>query len=53
MLRKAGLIAAALSVALSSTAMAAVSQAEADKLGNSLTPLGGEAAANADGSIPA
>lgn len=54
MFRKAGLIAAALTLAFSSTAtLAAVSQAEADKLGNSLTPLGGEMAANADGSIPA
>jgi len=54
MFRKAGLIAAAMTLALSSTtALAAVSQQEADKLGNSLTPLGGDASANADGSIPA
>lgn len=54
MLRKAGLIAAALTVALSSTTvLAKVSQEEANKLGNTLTPLGGNAAANADGSIPA
>ncbi len=33
-------------------AMAAVSAAEAAKLGAELTPLGGEKAANADGSIP-
>ncbi|GID03298.1 DUF1329 domain-containing protein [Pseudomonas sp. 008] len=33
--------------------MAAVSAAEADKLGKSLTPLGAEMAGNADGSIPA
>src|SRR5690606_20204219 len=33
--------------------MAAVSAEEAAKLGNSLTPLGGEMAGNADGSIPA
>ncbi|MCE9678859.1 DUF1329 domain-containing protein [Shewanella sp. AS1] len=36
-----------------SQAWAKVSQAEADKLGKSLMPLGGEMAANADGSIPA
>ena len=35
------------------TAHAAVSQAEADKLGTSLTPLGAEKAGNADGTIPA
>ena len=33
--------------------MAAVSAAEAAKLGAELTPLGGEKAGNADGSIPA
>ncbi|VVN26135.1 hypothetical protein PS862_05477 [Pseudomonas fluorescens] len=33
--------------------MAAVSPEEANKLGTSLTPLGGEKAGNADGSIPA
>jgi len=33
-------------------ATAAVSAAEADRLGRELTPLGGERAANADGSIP-
>lgn len=37
----------------SSSAMAAVSADEAAKLGNSLTPIGAEKAANADGSIPA
>lgn len=36
----------------SSIAQAAVTEAEAAKLGNELTPLGGERAANADGSIP-
>ena len=35
------------------TAHAAVSQAEADKLGTSLTPLGAEKAGNAAGTIPA
>lgn len=34
-------------------ALAKVSQQEADKLGKELTPLGGEKAANKDGSIPA
>ncbi|MCZ4328312.1 hypothetical protein O4H28_18720, partial [Brachybacterium paraconglomeratum] len=33
--------------------MAAVSEQEAAQLGTSLTPLGGEMAGNADGSIPA
>ncbi|MBU3022904.1 DUF1329 domain-containing protein [Aestuariibacter sp. A3R04] len=54
MFKKASIVAAALAVALSSGAvLAKVSQEEADKLGNTLTPLGGIAAANADGSIPA
>ncbi|MBI2510547.1 MAG: DUF1329 domain-containing protein [Opitutae bacterium] len=34
-------------------AQAALSQADADRLGADLTPLGGEKAGNADGSIPA
>ncbi|MCF7201889.1 DUF1329 domain-containing protein [Pseudomonas oligotrophica] len=38
---------------LAGSVMAAVSQDEAAKLGNSLTPLGAEKAGNADGSIPA
>ena len=38
---------------LGASAMAAVSAAEAAKLGAELTPLGGEKAGNADGSIPA
>ena len=38
---------------LAGSVMAAVSAEEAAKLGNSLTPLGGEMAGNADGSIPA
>ncbi|MBO3273767.1 DUF1329 domain-containing protein [Pseudomonas schmalbachii] len=37
---------------LASSVMAAVSPEEAAKLGTSLTPLGGEKAGNADGSIP-
>ncbi|SDI19679.1 DUF1329 domain-containing protein [Pseudomonas panipatensis] len=38
---------------LASSVLAAVSPDEAAKLGSSLTPLGGEKAGNADGSIPA
>ena len=38
---------------LATSVMAAVSAAEADKLGTSLTPMGAEKAGNADGSIPA
>jgi len=38
---------------LAANVMAAVSPEEANKLGTSLTPLGGEKAGNADGSIPA
>ncbi|MDH4656833.1 MULTISPECIES: DUF1329 domain-containing protein [unclassified Pseudomonas] len=38
---------------LASSVMAAVPQQEADKLGTSLTPLGAQKEANADGSIPA
>ena len=38
---------------LASSVMAAVSEQEAAQLGASLTPLGGEMAGNADGSIPA
>ncbi len=43
----------ALLVALSLPAAAEVSSAEAAKLGNELTPMGAEKAANADGTIPA
>ena len=35
------------------TAQAGISAADANRLGNDLTPLGGEKAGNADGSIPA
>ncbi len=53
MIKKLGLVAAALTIALSSqTALAKVSADEAAKLGDSLTPLGAEKAGNADGSIP-
>ncbi|HWV09148.1 MAG TPA: DUF1329 domain-containing protein, partial [Pseudomonas sp.] len=38
---------------LASSVMAAVPAAEVEKLGTSLTPLGGEKAGNAAGTIPA
>jgi hypothetical protein len=41
-----------LACGLSAASQAQVSQKEADKLRTTLTPLGGERAANADGSIP-
>ncbi|MBO3275671.1 DUF1329 domain-containing protein [Pseudomonas schmalbachii] len=47
------LLAASLVVAFAGTAQAAVSSAEAAKLGTSLTPIGADKAGNADGSIPA
>ncbi|BBO27778.1 hypothetical protein AltI4_21660 [Alteromonas sp. I4] len=54
MMKKIGFIAAALTVALSAAPVQAkVSSADAAKLGTELTPLGGEKAGNADGSIPA
>ncbi|QPG07061.1 DUF1329 domain-containing protein [Salinimonas marina] len=54
MMKKFTLIAAAVSLSVaSSCALAKISEQEANKLGNELTPLGGEKAANADGSIPA
>ena len=53
-MKKITLLTSALTFALASASSnAAVSSAEAAKLGNELTPLGGVAAANADGSIPA
>ncbi len=54
MIKKIGLIAASIAIVFSSTtSLAKVSDAEAAKLGNELTPLGGEKIGNADGSIPA
>ena len=47
------LIAGALFLTAASSAFAAVSPAEADELGKTLTPMGGEMAANAAGTIPA
>ncbi|GAB3017131.1 DUF1329 domain-containing protein [Bowmanella dokdonensis] len=53
-MKKLTLVALAISLGMSSlVAEAKVSEAEAAKLGNELTPLGGLKAANADGSIPA
>ena len=40
-------------LALTFGAQAAITQADVNRLGNDLTPLGGEKAGNADGSIPA
>ena len=54
MLMKHRLMSAAIALALSATgAQAAVSAADAAKLGSTLTPFGAEKAGNADGSIPA
>jgi hypothetical protein len=46
------LLALAVSVALAGQAMAAMPQAELDRLGKDLTPVGAEKAGNKDGSIP-
>ena len=48
-----GLFATGLLLCLSNAALAAVSAEEAAKLGSSLTPLGGDKAANAAGTITA
>ncbi|AXR06573.1 DUF1329 domain-containing protein [Salinimonas sediminis] len=53
-MKKITLIGAAVSLSVASgCAFAKISQQEADKLGNQLTPLGADKTANADGSIPA
>ncbi|QYJ76915.1 MULTISPECIES: DUF1329 domain-containing protein [Shewanella] len=53
-MKKLAILSAAVMFALSGgAAVAKVSEADAAKLGTSLTPMGGEMAANADGSIPA
>ena len=53
-MKKLTLLSAAVIVALTApSAFAKVSEAQAAKLGTELTPLGGEKAGNADGSIPA
>ena len=54
MIKKFALLASAMTLAFGSACLQAkVSEADAAKLGNELTPLGGVKAANADGSIPA
>lgn len=53
-MKKLALVASAITLAFGiNVANAKVSDADAAKLGTELTPLGGEKAANADGSIPA
>ena len=53
-MKKLTILSAAVIMALGApAALAKVSQADADKLGTTLTPMGAEKAANADGSIPA
>jgi len=53
-MKKLSILASAVIMALvAPAAMAKVSEVEAAKLGNELTPLGAEKAGNADGSIPA
>ncbi len=53
-MKKLALVASAITLALSvNVAQAKVTEAEAAKLGNELTPLGAVKAGNADGSIPA
>lgn len=53
-MKKLAILSAAVMFALGGgAAVAKVSEAEAAKLGTSLTPMGGEMAASADGSIPA
>lgn len=53
MMKKIALLTSAIALSFSANiANAKVSESEAAQLGNTLTPLGGEKAANADGSIP-
>ena len=53
MLFKKSLAALCLGGFVASSALAAVAPEEAARLGKDLTPMGAEAAGNADGSIPA
>lgn len=54
MIKRFGVIAASIAIAVAShSALADVSAEQAARLGADLTPLGGEKAGNADGSIPA
>lgn len=53
MMKNFGVIAASIAIAITShVSLANVSEEQAAKLGNELTPLGAEKAGNADGSIP-
>jgi hypothetical protein len=52
-MKKLTLLSSAIALVLSCSAMAKISPEQAARLGNDLTPLGAEKAANADGSIPA
>ena len=52
-MKKLTLISSAIALVLSCSVAAKISSEQAARLGNDLTPLGGEKAANADGSIPA
>ncbi len=52
-MKKITLLTLALTTLLSSAVIAKVTEEEANKLTSTLTPVGGERAANADGSIPA
>ncbi|WP_397471550.1 DUF1329 domain-containing protein [Rheinheimera sp.] len=52
-MKKLTLISSAIALVFSCSVAAKISPEQAARLGNDLTPLGGEKAANADGSIPA
>ena len=52
-MKKLTLISSAIAMVLSCSVVAKITPEQAAKLGNELTPLGAEKAANADGSIPA
>jgi hypothetical protein len=53
MMKKLTLLSSAVALVISCGAVAKISQEQVARLGNDLTPLGAEKAANADGSIPA
>jgi len=52
-MKKLTLLSSAIALVLSCSAMAKISPEQVARLGNDLTPMGAEKAANADGSIPA
>ncbi|MDX5407186.1 MAG: DUF1329 domain-containing protein [Chromatiaceae bacterium] len=52
-MKKLTLLSSAIALVLSCSALAKISPEQAARLGNDLTPMGAEKAANADGSIPA